>query len=127
MESKHIRRSPKEEIMYKIEAIIRPHRLEAVREALEELGLTAITVSECRGAGSQKAPLHSFRGSQYSAGLEIRSRLELFVLQEDLDSAVDAIQAAANTGEVGDGKILVFKAEQAVRIRTNERGDAALS
>jgi len=113
--------------MYKIEAIIRPQRLEAVRDALQELGLIAVTVSDCRGAGSQAAPTHSFRGSQYSAGLEVRTRLEVFVVEKDLDGAVDAIQAAATTGEVGDGKILVFKAEQAVRIRTNERGEAALS
>jgi nitrogen regulatory protein P-II 1 len=113
--------------MYKIEAIIRPHRLDAVRDALKELGLSAVTVSDVRGAGSQAAPTHTFRGSQYAAGLEVRTRLEVFVTEKSLGAAVDAIQEAATTGEVGDGKILVFKAEQAVRIRTNERGEAALS
>ncbi len=113
--------------MYKIEAIIRPHRLEAVRDALTELDLIALTVSDCRGAGRQTAPTHTFRGSQYTHGLEVRMRVEVFVTGDHLDAAVDAIQQAASTGEVGDGKILVFKAEQAVRIRTNERGEAALN
>ncbi len=113
--------------MYKIEAIIRPHRLEAVRDALKEHDLIAVTVSDCRGAGRQSAPTHTFRGSQYSSGLEIRMRVEVFVNDAHLEEAVNAIQAAAMTGEVGDGKILVFKAEQAVRIRTNERGESAIS
>jgi nitrogen regulatory protein P-II 1 len=112
--------------MYKIEAIIRPHRLEAVRDALREHDLIAVTVSDCRGAGRQAAPTHTFRGSQYSHGLELRLRVEVFVNDSHLDVAVDAIQQAATTGEVGDGKILVFKAEQAVRIRTNERGESAV-
>lgn len=112
--------------MYKIEAIIRPHRLEAVRDALRELDLIALTVSDCRGAGRQMAPTHTFRGSQYSHGLEVRMRVEIFIDAEHLEAAVDAIQQAATTGEVGDGKIMVFKAEQAVRIRTNERGEAAI-
>ena len=113
--------------MYKIEAIIRPHRLEAVRDALKEQDIIGITVSECRGAGNQTAPTHTFRGSQYSSGLEIRTRVEIYVTSVQVDEAVNAIQAAATTGEVGDGKILVFKAEQAVRIRTNERGETAIS
>ncbi len=113
--------------MYKIEAIIRPHRLEAVRDALREHDLIGITVSDCRGAGRQTAPTHTFRGSQYSHGLEMRVRIEVFVDSTHLALAVDAIQQAATTGEVGDGKILVFKAEQAVRIRTNERGEAAIN
>jgi len=113
--------------MYKIEAIIRPHRLEAVRESLKEHEIIGITVSECRGAGNQSAPTHTFRGSQYHSGLELRTRIEVYVTDAQLEEAISAIQAAATTGEVGDGKILVFKAEQAVRIRTNERGETAIS
>jgi nitrogen regulatory protein P-II 1 len=113
--------------MYKIEAIIRPHRLEAVRDALHALDLIGMTASDCRGEGRQRSTAHSFRGSQYSHGLEPRVKVEVVLTEAALESAVDAIQKAATTGEVGDGKIIVYKLDQIVRIRTNERGDAALS
>lgn len=112
--------------MYKIEAIIRSHRLEPVKDALHEVGIVALTVSDCRGAGHQAARSHTFRGSQYSHGMEPRLRLELVVQDEQLSGAVGAIQQAANTGEVGDGKIFVFAVHDAIRIRTNERGQTAL-
>ncbi|AIE85470.1 P-II family nitrogen regulator [Fimbriimonas ginsengisoli] len=112
--------------MYKIEAIIRPHLLEAVREALTDLHVVGITASDCRGSGSQRGVTHSFRGSQYGAGLSPRVRLEIVVTNAQLESIVDAIQKAAYTGEVGDGKIWVTALHEVVRIRTNERGDAAL-
>ena len=113
--------------MFKIEAIIRPDRLEAVREALEEIDLIGMTVSDCRGTGRQRAVTHTFRGSQYGSSYNPRVRLEIAVLEVHLNSAVEAIQTAANTGEVGDGKILVTELHQVVNIRTNERGESALS
>ena len=112
--------------MFKIEAIIRPHRLEAVREALHALDLIGMTVTDCRGEGRQRSTAHSFRGSQYSHGMEQRLKIDIILSATQLESAVDAIQGAASTGEVGDGKIIVFKLDEVVRIRTNERGDAAL-
>ena len=112
--------------MYKIEAIIRNHRLEPVKDALRDNGIIALTVSDCRGAGHQVVSSHTFRGSQYSHGLEPRLRLELVVKDEQLDDAIDAIQGAAHTGEIGDGKIFVFEVKNVIRIRTNERGDIAL-
>jgi nitrogen regulatory protein P-II 1 len=113
--------------MYKIEAIIRPHKLEPVREALQALDLIAFTVSDCRGAGKQVARSHTFRGSQYAHSLETRLRLEIVLVEAQLKDAVDAIQKAASTGEIGDGKIFVFEVADAVRIRTGEHGDTAVS
>jgi len=113
--------------MFKIEAVIRPHLLEDVRDALHELDIIGLTASDARGEGRQRATTHTFRGSQYSHGLEPRLRLEVVVKAEQLDEAVNAMQKASSTGEVGDGKIFVTKLHDVVRIRTNERGDAALS
>jgi nitrogen regulatory protein P-II 1 len=112
--------------MYKIEAFIRVHRLEAVRDALEEIDIIGITVSDCRGSGRQRSTAHSFRGSQYSHTFEPRLRIEVLVPSEQLDPAIDAIQKSAQTGEVGDGKIFVTELNTVVRIRTNERGETAL-
>jgi nitrogen regulatory protein P-II 1 len=112
--------------MFKIEAIIRPHRLDAVREALEALDLIGITVTDCRGEGRMRTATHSFRGSQYSHHLDQRVMVTVAVTADNLAGAVDAIQQAATTGEVGDGKILVTKLHEVVRIRTNERGESAL-
>ncbi len=112
--------------MFKIEAIIRPHRFDAVRDALEELDVVGMTASDCRGTGRQGATTHTFRGSQYSHGLEPRLKLEVVVPESQLADAVDAIQQNATTGEVGDGKIFVVQLHDAVRIRTNERGETAL-
>lgn len=113
--------------MYKIEAIIRTHLLEAVREALHDLDLIGMTASDCRGEGRQRNVTHSFRGSAYANSLAPRIRLEVVVTAAHLDDAVNAIQKAATTGEVGDGKIFVTKLHDVVRIRTNERGTEALS
>jgi nitrogen regulatory protein PII len=113
--------------MFKIEAIIRPHRLEAVREALQAIDLIGITVSDCRGEGRQRTATHSFRGSQYAHHLDPRIIVTVAVTTDALDAAVEAIQVAATTGEVGDGKILVTKLHDVVRIRTNEHGESALS
>lgn len=113
--------------MYKIEAVIRTHLLEAVRDALHDVDVIGLTASDARGEGRQRATTHTFRGSQYSHGLEPRLRIEVVVKQDQLDSAVNAIQQAATTGEVGDGKIFITKLDNVVRIRTNERGETALS
>jgi len=112
--------------MYKIEAIIRVHRLDEVRDALQEIDVIGLTVSDCRGTGRQRSTAHSFRGSQYSHNFEPRLRLEVLVTSAQLDPAIDAIQVAAQTGEVGDGKIFVSELKTVVRIRTNERGETAL-
>jgi len=113
--------------MYKIEAVIRPHLLEAVRDALHDIDVIGLTATDARGEGRQRATTHTFRGSQYSHGLEPRLRIEVVVKSDQLESAVNAIQAAATTGEVGDGKIFITKLDSVVRIRTNERGETALS
>jgi len=115
------------EPMYKIEAIIRPHRLESVRDALQDADIVGMTATDARGEGKQRATTHTFRGSQYSHGLEPRTRIEVVVLDAQLDPAVKAIQEAATTGEVGDGKIFVTKLHDVIRIRTNEHGEEALS
>lgn len=112
--------------MYKIEAIIRPHLLEPVREALEDLNIVGMTVTDARGSGRQRGVTHSFRGSQYGSTFSPRTRIEVVVGADQLSLALDTIQQAASTGEVGDGKIWVIALHEVVRIRTNERGDAAL-
>ena len=115
------------EKIYKIEAIIRPQRLEAVQEALYEMDLHGITVSEVRGAGRTKGISHTFRGSQYANNLSSRLKVEIVLAESSLDEAVDAIVQAAQTGEVGDGKLFVIPVSEVVRIRTGEKGEIALS
>ena len=113
--------------MYKIEAVIRPHRLESVRDALHDADIIGMTATDARGEGRQRATTHTFRGSQYSHGLEPRVKIEVVVLANQLEQTVKLIQAAATTGEVGDGKIFVTQLHDVVRIRTNEHGEEALS
>jgi nitrogen regulatory protein P-II 1 len=113
--------------MFKIEAMIRPQRLEAVQEALYELDLYGLTVTEVRGMGRQRGITHTFRGSSYAQNLSPRLKLEIVVNDELLNEAVDAIQQAAHTGEIGDGKIFVLPVSEVVRIRTGEKGSVALS
>lgn len=113
--------------MYKIEAIIRTNRLEAVREALQEIDVIGLTASDCRGEGRQRAVAHTFRGSHYANNLTPRLRIEVVVTTAQLEATVNAIQQAATTGEVGDGKIFVTQLADVVRIRTNEHGESALS
>ncbi|CAN5687154.1 P-II family nitrogen regulator [soil metagenome] len=110
----------------KIEATIRPHRLEAVQEALYDLGIRGMTVMEVRGSGRSKGISHTFRGSQYSQNLAPRLKLEVVLEESESEAAVNAIQDAAQTGEVGDGMIFVLPVGEAIRIRTNERGTTAL-
>jgi len=114
-------------MIYTITAIIRPHLIEAVSDALHDLNLRGYTVTDCRGEGRHKAPVHSFRGSQYGHTLQPYVRIEMLVPEAQLSEAVKAIQRAAFTGEIGDGKIFVTEVKEVVRIRTGEHGDIALT
>ncbi len=109
--------------MKKIEAIIRPERFERVRRALEELGYPGITVTEVKGHGKQKGLRQQWRGREYVVELLPKVKLDIAVLDEDVPVAIDAIVSNARTGEVGDGKIFVLPVDEAVRIRTGEKGE----
>jgi len=112
--------------MIKIEAIIQPGRFEQVKEALIELGVEGMTVSEVRGHGRQKGHTESYRGREYETDLMPKVKLELVLDDKIVDSVVDAIVTHAAIGKIGDGKIFLYKAEEAIRIRNQERGVAAL-
>lgn len=112
--------------MVKIEAMIRPQRLEEVQDALHDMNLGGLTVTEVRGMGRQRGITHTYRGSQYTLNLVPKLKIELVVPQEVAGEVVAAIVAAAQTGEIGDGKVFVTPVLQAVRIRTGEEGRAAL-
>ena len=112
--------------MYKIEAMIRPQRLESVQEALYDLDLHGLTVTEVRGMGRSRGITHTFRGSQYANNLSPRLKVEIVVPAALLEDAITAVQESATTNEVGDGKIFVLPVLDVVRIRTFERGPLAL-
>ncbi|MCX7800275.1 MAG: P-II family nitrogen regulator [Fimbriimonadales bacterium] len=112
--------------MVKIEALIRPQRLEEVQEALRELSVGGMTVTEVRGMGHQRGVTHTYRGSTYTVNLVPKLKLEIVVPKERVDEVVEAIVQAAKTGEVGDGKVFLIPVDGAVRIRTGERDVAAL-
>jgi nitrogen regulatory protein P-II 2 len=107
-------------------AIIRPHRLQDVKEALSDIGVAGLTVSDVRGAGRQKGQVERYRGSEYSIDLLAKCKLEVAVLDEQVEDAVRAIRKAAYTGEIGDGKIFLLSLEDSMRIRTGERGEDSL-
>lgn len=107
-------------------AIIRPFKLDEVREALAEVGVSGMTVTEVRGFGRQKGHTELYRGAEYVVDFLPKVKLEVAVSDEQLDTVLDAIAQAAGTGKVGDGKIFVLPLEQVVRIRTRESDDAAL-
>jgi len=109
--------------MKKIEAIIRHERLQAVQDALDELGVSGLTVTEVMGCGRQKGYTEQYRGSRVNISLLPKLKVESVVSNDVVDKTVDAIIAAAYTGETGDGRVFVFDIEQAVRIRTGERGE----
>ena len=109
-----------------IMAIIKPFKLDAVREALTELGIQGLTVSEAKGFGRQKGQTEIYRGAEYVIDFVPKVRLDLVVEDGQVDSVVEAIQNAAHTDKIGDGKIFVLEVAQAVRIRTGETGDDAL-
>ena len=112
--------------MKKIEAIIKPFKLEEVKDALGEIGIEGMTVSEVKGFGRQKGHTEIYRGSEYTVDFLPKIKIELVVTDQQLTKAVDVISKAAKTGKIGDGKIFVSTVEQAVRIRTEEKGDSAV-
>ena len=109
-----------------ITAIIKPFKLDDVREALTEIGVAGVTVTEVKGFGRQKGHTELYRGAEYVVDFLPKIKIEVAVSATQLDQAVDAIVKAANTGKIGDGKIFVVNLEQAVRIRTGETGEHAL-
>jgi nitrogen regulatory protein P-II 1 len=112
--------------MKKIEAIIKPFKLEEVKDALSELGIEGMTVTEVKGFGRQKGHTEIYRGSEYTVDFLPKIKLELVVADGQAETAVAAIIKAAKTGKIGDGKVFITNIEQAVRIRTEEKGDAAV-
>lgn len=109
-----------------IAAIIKPFKLDEVREALSEVGVAGITVTEVKGFGRQKGHTELYRGAEYVVDFLPKVKIEVAVDDDKLDAAIDAISKAAHTGKIGDGKVFVFTLEQAVRIRTGETGKDAL-
>jgi nitrogen regulatory protein P-II 1 len=112
--------------MKKIEAIIRPERLQDVQDALDALGVSGLTVSEVVGCGRQKGYTEQYRGSRANISLLPKIKVESVVPGNVVDTAVNAIVGGARTGEIGDGRVFVYPVEQAVRIRTDERGEDTL-
>jgi nitrogen regulatory protein P-II 1 len=112
--------------MKKIDAIIKPFKLEEVKDALSEIGIEGMTVSEVKGFGRQKGHTEIYRGSEYTVDFLPKIKLEIVVADNQVDPAVGAIIKAAKTGKIGDGKVFVSSVEQAIRIRTEEKGDSAV-
>jgi len=112
--------------MIKIEAIVKPFRLEDVKEALHTIGVQGMTVSEVRGFGRQKGHSETYRGAEYKVDFVPKVKIEVVVADAQEDAVVEAILKAAQTGKIGDGKIFVSSVKNAIRIRTGERGDIAL-
>ena len=112
--------------MTKVEAIVRPSRFDQIKEALAELGIQGMTVGEVRGHGRQKGHSETYRGREYEVSLIPKLRIEIVVADERVEEIVEAIITNAATGEIGDGKIFLYKAEDAIRIRNRERGPVAL-
>ncbi len=112
--------------MTKVEAIIQPSRLDSIKEALREIGVDGMTVSEVRGHGRQKGHTEVYRGSEYTVDLLPKIKLEMILPDSRVDAAVQAILKTAKTGRIGDGKIFLSKVDEAIRIRNEERGEAAL-
>ncbi|HTS67792.1 MAG TPA: P-II family nitrogen regulator [Terriglobia bacterium] len=112
--------------MKKIEAIVQPSRFDAVKSALQEVGVQGMTVSEVRGHGRQKGHTEVYRGSEYTVDLLPKIKVEMVVSEAVAPAAVQAILRAAKTGKIGDGKIFVTNVEEAIRIRNEDRGESAL-
>jgi nitrogen regulatory protein P-II 1 len=110
----------------KIEAIIKPFKLENVREALTEAGISGLTVSEVKGYGRQKGHTETYRGAEYKIDFLPKLKLEIVLTDDQVERCIEVITATANTGKIGDGKIFVFDVERAIRIRTSEEGDDAV-
>ena len=112
--------------MKKVEAIVRPHVLEAVKTALQEVGAVGMTVTEVKGFGRQKGHTETYRGSEYQVEFLPKIKIEVVLPDELVEAAVEAVLKTAKTGKFGDGKVFVYSLEQVVRIRTSERGESAL-
>ena len=112
--------------MKKVEAIIKPFKLEEVKDALGEIGIEGMTITEVKGFGRQKGHTEIYRGSEYTVDFLPKIKIELVVADGRLDAAVAAIVKAAKTGKIGDGKVFVTPIDEAIRIRTGERGDDAV-
>ncbi|HAB78999.1 MAG TPA: P-II family nitrogen regulator [Glaciecola sp.] len=112
--------------MKKIEAIIKPFKMDDVREALAEVGINGMTVSEVKGFGRQKGHTELYRGAEYQVDFLPKIKIEIVLSDDIVERAIEAITASANTGKIGDGKVFVYNVEQAVRIRTGEQNDEAL-
>ena len=116
----------KENSMKLIKAIIKPFKLDEVKDALTEIGVEGMTVSEVKGFGRQKGHTEIYRGSEYTVDFLPKVKLEVAVGDEVVDKVIDAIVTSAQTGKIGDGKVFILPIEQAVRIRTGEKGDEAV-
>jgi len=114
------------DIMKKIEAIIKPFKLEEVKDAIHELGIQGMTVTEAKGFGRQKGHTEIYRGSEYTVDFLPKLKIELVITDDLVERAVAAIIKGAKTGKIGDGKIFVSHIEEAIRIRTEEKGDQAV-
>lgn len=112
--------------MKKIEAVIKPFKLDEVKEALQEIGLQGITVTEAKGFGRQKGHTELYRGAEYVVDFLPKVKIELVIEDSMLDKAIEAIKSAAHTGRIGDGKIFIVPVEDAIRVRTGERGSDAI-
>jgi nitrogen regulatory protein P-II 1 len=112
--------------MTKVEAVIQTSKLDAVKDALHEIGVEGMTVLEARGHGRQKGHTEVYRGREYTVDLIPKIKIEMVVTDDMVERAVDAIKSAARTGKIGDGKIFLSKVADAIRIRNDERGDSAL-
>ena len=112
--------------MKKIEAIIKPFKMEDVKEALSEIGVEGMTVSEVKGFGRQKGHTEIYRGSEYTVDFLPKVKFEIVVADERVQRAVNAIVQSAKTGKIGDGKVFILPIEDAIRIRTEERGESAI-
>jgi nitrogen regulatory protein PII len=107
-------------------AVIRPHRLQNVKEALSDAGVVGLTVTDVRGAGRQKGQIERYRGSEYKIDLISKLKLELAIEDDQVETVVQAIRDSAYTGEIGDGKIFILPLEDSMRIRTGDRGESSL-
>jgi len=112
--------------MKKIEAIIKPFKLDDVREALSDIGVNGMTASEVKGFGRQKGHTELYRGAEYVIDFLPKVKVEIVIADEQVDSSIEAITSAAHTGKIGDGKIFVSDVARVIRIRTGEEGDAAI-
>ena len=112
--------------MKKIECIIRPFKLEEVKEALSNVGVRGMTVSEVRGFGRSRGHTELYRGSEYTIEFVPKLKIEIVVAEENVDKVVEAVQQAASTGKIGDGKIFIIPIDETIRIRTGEKGPAAI-